>query len=362
MLLAKINLAEPDEDQPFKLYLDAFKIARELNQYLLYEVLCKVVGQPQVLEHEDAVQADLLRLCKEITNDRNDSSEAHISSASSQQEWLRVITEYRVELEKSLHFPPVSQGQSHALIIGVGNYKYMQTLSRPPVDARDLYGLLSQNGYLTSNLTLLVNDEATKETINNALDDLARNVSNHDTVVLFFSGHGFSRPGGFEPGEYLCPATADWNHLRMTAISNEELTTALKAITARQVVVFLDACHSGGVGEPKDPSLVIERGLSENTYKQLTDVGEGRVVIASCGPNEVSWELQGMRNGLFTHYLLEGLGGAAVSDDGAVRVLDLYNYICREVPKRAPTSQNPLIKASANLNFPIIFPKPSSNA
>ncbi len=37
--------------------------------------------------------------------------------------------------------------------------------------------------------------------------------------------------------------------------------------------------------------------------------GKGRVVIASSRPDELSWVLPGMRNSLFTHYILEVLRG-----------------------------------------------------
>jgi len=250
--------------------------------------------------------------------------------------------------------PAQFDGEKYALLIGVADYRLMRPLSKSTVDATDLHGLLDQCGYAKANMRLLLDTHATKSSINEALDNLARRTNDQDTVVLFFSGHGVQRVGGFEPGEYICPATADATSLHATAISNQELTLALGAIRARRVVLFLDACHSGGVGEPKDPALAMQAGLSEETYTQLSAVGMGRVVIASCKPDEVSWELKHMRNSLFSHYLLEGLRGAAASDDGAVRIFDLFDFIASEVPRTAPVAQTPLMKANTNMNFPII--------
>ncbi len=58
-----------------------------------------------------------------------------------------------------------------------------------------------------------------------------------------------------------------------------------------------------------------------------------------------------MLNGLFTHYLLEALQGAAASADGTVRIFDLFDYISQRVPQHKP--QHPLFKAETEQNFAI---------
>jgi uncharacterized caspase-like protein len=267
-------------------------------------------------------------------------------------------TAYRVqasaETAPALTAPAFDRG--YALLIGIGAYRHLRRLSKSTSDARALYDLLTDRvyaGYPRSHVRLLLDHEATKGAINDALDRLARDVSADDTVVIFFSGHGAQRIGGFEPGEYLCPVEADWYDLRSTAISTDEFTAALRALGAGRVAVFLDACHSGGVGEPKDASLQIQPGLSESTYSLLAE-GRGRVIIASCRPDEVSWELPDMPNGLFTHYLLEGLRGAAGSSDETVRILDLFQYVSRQVPNKHK-DQHPLFKGELEDDFALVM-------
>ena len=80
--------------------------------------------------------------------------------------------------------------------------------------------------------------------------------------------------------------------------------------------------------------FALKPGLSQTAYAAVAE-GNGRVVIASCRPDEVLWELPGMNNGLFTHYLLEGLRGAAAGTDGKVGVLRLFEY----VSERGATAQ-----------------------
>ena len=244
-----------------------------------------------------------------------------------------------------------SVAQIYALFVGIAKYRQLRHLSKTTIDARDLHDLLADSGYPEMNRALLLDGEATKAAISDRLDWLARRAGPDDTVLVFFSGHGAQRIGGFEPGEYLCPLETDWYNLRGTAISDEEFSTALQAINAGRMAVFLDACHSGGVGAPRDAGIQVKSGLSESAYLRLT-AGRGRVVIASCRPDEESWELSGMRNGLFTHYMLEGLRGAAAGPDGVVRILDLFHYVSQKVPQKK--DQHPLFKGELETSFPIV--------
>jgi len=240
--------------------------------------------------------------------------------------------------------------QFYALFVGVSQYEHLMKLSKCTTDARDLNALLANSGYRKAHMSLILDGDATKAAISHRLDWLARRAGVNDTVLIFFSGHGAQRIGGFEAGEYLCPVEADWYNLRATAISNSEFNSALRAIPAGRVAVFLDACHSGGVGQPKDVEASTKAGLSAQAYAELAR-GGGRVVIASCQPGEVSWELPEMRNGLFTHYLLEGLRGAAAGQDGVVRVTNLFDYISQKVPQHK--DQHPLLKCEIVENFAI---------
>ena len=239
---------------------------------------------------------------------------------------------------------------AYALIIGVGAYHHINRLHKTTTDAQDLHAVLRQQGYPASNVVMLLDDEATKFAISDKFDWLARRTDPDSTVLIFFAGHGAQRVGGFEPGEYLCPVEADWYNLRNTTISKDELTTALGAIPSERLVVLLDACHSGGMGQARGALAMqgLKEGLSEQTYSQLS-AGEGRVVIASCRPDEVSWELDDMRNGLFSHYLLAGLRGEAADRDGAVRALPLFSYLSRQVSQHpSPQPQNPLLKTETS--------------
>ena len=118
--------------------------------------------------------------------------------------------------------------------------------------------------------------------------------------------------------------------------------------------MLLDACYSGGMVDPQQAWEPTYFGLSDTAYSRLAG-GSGRVLIASSRPDEVSWELASLQRGLFTHTLLDGLRGSAASEDGAVRILDLYKHLSRNVPKHR--AQHPVIKGEMDGNF-VIVPAP----
>lgn len=248
--------------------------------------------------------------------------------------------------------------QGYALIVGIGDYEYLRKLRKAPADADGLYRVLVEAcGYPQDQVKLITDREATKRAINHYFQWLTERARPDSTVIVFFSGHGARPLGGFEVGEFLCPVDADLYRLRDTAISSEELTRALQAISANKLLVLLDACHSGGVGVPRDTTLMIKGGFSGEVYAQFAE-GEGRVIIASCKSDEVSWEFAGMSHGLFTHHVLAGLRGEGVEvRDGMVHVFDLFDYLSRAVPAECETRrvdiQNPLFKAHAFNNFPV---------
>jgi hypothetical protein len=245
----------------------------------------------------------------------------------------------------------------YALLIGIDKYEHLRQLSRAAKDAADVAECLTRRGnYRENQIFLLRDEEATKSTIESYLSSLASQVKPSDTVVVFFSGHGLQPKGGFAEGEFLCPVDVDPKNIKNTAISNEDLSTALSHIKANQVVTFLDACHSGGVGEIKD--IEVRAGFSSSTYDLLA-ASTGRVVIASCKSDEFSYELNKLQNGLFTHYLLEGLCKAPIDTDGEVNIMQLYDYLSRKVKERInkidkTKQQRPLLKGETE-SFPVMI-------
>jgi metacaspase-1 len=249
--------------------------------------------------------------------------------------------------------------QGNALVIGIANYPNLCVLPQAVLnDARDIAGLLSSSdycGYIPSNVELLLDQDATLDRIRQGFHRLGQATANDDTAVIFFSGHGGRKVTGSDAGSFLIPYDGEPNQLRQTALESEELTTLLRQIKAQRVVVFLDACHSGGTGELKtlSPEFEFKAGLGKSDYDKLAN-GVGRVIIASSRPEEYSLVMNNMPNSIFSHYLLDALRGAAgVPNEDMVCVFDVFKYVSENVPQQA-VNQHPIFKAhELENNFPL---------
>jgi hypothetical protein len=215
-----------------------------------------------------------------------------------------------------------------ALAVGLSRYQTLRPLSSAANDARDIAAVIS-NGNIQSEVKLLVDDGATKETVLQELDRLATSASSEDTVFVFFAGHGW-RLSDNEERAYFCPFEAALSNLDETCLTNHEFTEALRAIKSARLLVLLDTCHAGAIGEPRNLIASHTTPLVQRDLDTLVE-GKGRVILAASRPEEEAWELMGMGNGLFTSFLLRALSGSAARADGRIWVSDLFGYISRNV-------------------------------
>jgi Caspase domain/TIR domain len=247
---------------------------------------------------------------------------------------------------------------AHALVVGIADYQFIRRL--PQVnDARDIIAVLqdpARCGYRPENVHVLLDADATGPAIRDGLKTLELKASNDATVFIYFSGHGGRITSGPRAGDFLLPVDTVFpseEDMARTAIAGVEFTEALNKVKARKMVVVFDCCHSGGIGEPRDAIAgpALQPGLSEAYYEQLKG-GRGRVILASSRSDEFSYVMAGAQYGLFTEHLLGGLRGGVASDDGVVRIFDLFEYLQPRVTKAQP-KQHPIFKGELEENFPV---------
>lgn len=251
---------------------------------------------------------------------------------------------------------------AHALVVGIANYERINSL--PPTvlkDAQDIHGLLidpQHCGYPKENVQLLLDKQATLKAFRGALSDLAKRTTEDSTVFFYLSSHGGRIEDGPQAGEYILPVDVDYTSdktLSKTAISGDEFSKALQSVTARKLVVLFDCCYSGGVGRPKSAAAEappeLKSGLPEKYYEAL-QTGRGRVIMASSRETELSWVLPNAVNSLFTEQLLAGLRGGIASEDGLIRIFDLFEYVQPRVTGKE-SSQHPIFKADLEENFAV---------
>ena len=249
--------------------------------------------------------------------------------------------------------------QRFAVVIGVSEYAdpLVPDLNYADDDARGFAEFLRSEraglgGVPEENVLLLVNENASYRSMRSALFSFLRRATENDIVYVYIAAHGVPDPN--RPSElYLLPADADASDLAGTALPLADVNAAIAQLTTRHTVVFTDACHSGGLGtvgytarsglEPNNVNEVFLRGLRESAG--------GLAIFAAAEARQISREGRqwGGGHGAFTHYLLEGLNGAADADaDSIVRLGEVMEFVRERVRRDTENAQIPAIGGFAH--------------
>jgi uncharacterized caspase-like protein len=242
--------------------------------------------------------------------------------------------------------------QGHALIVGIG-----ADLPSTVDDAIGLANVLkdaSRCAYVPEQVYVRTGEQATRQAILAGLDTLAQTADAESTVFVYFSGHGYLTHSPLGAIYFLMPHGYDVSNLYATAISGGELATKLAAIKAQKLVVMLDCCHAGGVGDAKTPGIAFTKSPLPPDALSLLAQGAGMVLIASSREDELSYA--GKPYSAFTLALLEALCGVGVAkQDGTVRVADLALHAREMVPRRTGDKQHPVLHFEHADNFVLAY-------
>ena len=78
--------------------------------------------------------------------------------------------------------------------------------------------------------------------------------------------------------------------------------------------------------------------------------------MLSSKKDEYSLEDQGLRQGVFSHYLMRGLKGEAnLNHDKIIDITELYNYVQGKVKKYTNGLQSPNISGNYDPKMPVSF-------
>ncbi|HWS72545.1 MAG TPA: caspase family protein [Thermoanaerobaculia bacterium] len=240
--------------------------------------------------------------------------------------------------------------EKYALIIGVGKFidSGIPPLQYAAKDARDFRDVLLDPHYgnfSRKNVTLLTDEEATRDAILGALQDISQRAREDDLVVTYVSSHGLGRDaeGGLAGMGYIATHDMQRSKAYLNGLVYRAFIEQVGSLRARRKVVFLDTCYSGEASMKGSKALAIEGGGIDAKTAALFLSGEGTYIITSSDKHEQSWESDSIRNGYFTHYLVEALKHA--TEPQTVR--EIYEYLSGHLPaaveKEKHASQHPQI-------------------
>ncbi len=255
----------------------------------------------------------------------------------------------RSEDSSAISEPLILQGAKTAsqkpvvyrLCVGVDEYAIPAlNLTSAAKDATDMYVALekhcvgNENRFGTAGGTLLINHQATQQSVLKALSDIRKRTKPGDLVVFVFAGHGIKQKEEF----YLMTHEADPSQsLKGKSLSGTELHTELKDMQC-PVLLVLDACHSAS-------SVKSFRPATDDLTRSLTDDSAGVTVLAAAMSHEVASATS--ENGYFTAAFLKALelskGTPYDQYDHVLYTHHIYSVVFSEVRRATNGKQNPFL-------------------
>jgi hypothetical protein len=134
-------------------------------------------------------------------------------------------------------------GEYWALIIGIDKYRHVPKLQSAVRDAQAVRKVLVQRYSFTRDRIIeIINDQATREGIENALHQLRKKAGKNDSLFIYYAGHGQidqeDQIGYWVPVEGKAQSPG-------TFISNARVRDEIARMKAKHVYLVADSCFSG---------------------------------------------------------------------------------------------------------------------
>jgi uncharacterized caspase-like protein len=245
----------------------------------------------------------------------------------------------------------------HAVIVGIDKYtdSKIRDLQFARADAEALAGVLNERVEGSRQVTVLLDERATKARIARIMtDELPRLVRDDDEVLVFFAGHGSPEVDAScgEPSIHAVTHDTEYARLGSTAINMvSELSAWVRRLNARNVAVVIDASFNGHAGGRtfEGPGLWSgprTRRLDRVSLNRLAFGSKGAMLTA-CSDKEAANEDAFYGHGIFTYHLLEVLKRSPV---GAVSLSSIYDAVAGAVREATNGAQNPALHAPRSMS------------
>lgn len=220
--------------------------------------------------------------------------------------------------ETTIDLSDLDFGNYHALIIGNNDYEYMSGLDSARNDAEEV-ALLLQEDY-GFNVNVVIN--ATRADILMALSNLRASLGDQDNLLIYYAGHGWLDEEADEG--YWLPVDAEPDN-QINWVSNSHVTSTLKAMHAKHVLIVADSCYSGKL------TRGIRVKIKTRDYFLKIAKKRARSVLTSGGLEPVVDSGGEGGHSAFTSAFLDTLK----ENEGVLDATELYSKIRRPVKLQA---------------------------
>ncbi|MBN2891248.1 MAG: caspase family protein [Bacteroidales bacterium] len=181
------------------------------------------------------------------------------------------------KIYKQVNVPNLDYTKLKVILIGVSKYPDDQVSDVPNIKAnvnllkRTLtnssnFGVPSENIFVSLNKT-------TNEIIND-LTSFVCETENDDTILVYYSGHGFI--SDYNSKLYLSTTDSNLDDIESTSISIERFVEIISLSNSNQKIVILDSCYSGHIhnlfNNPESSIYGLDK--SENLYVISSSSGD----------------------------------------------------------------------------------------
>lgn len=232
---------------------------------------------------------------------------------------------------------PPEFGDRYALLVGVKHYSRnsgLRPLQHPERDVDELAEVLETSGIRPENIVVMsqtrgVDDPRylpTRSRIMAELDNLLRDRTEGDTIIVAFAGHGAQFRGSDE--SYFCPLDARIRNVE-TLISFKQIYDELAESNAGFKLLMSDACRDDPLSSSARRAVI---DLETESRPQELPAPGGVAALFGCSAGEVAFEHEKLKHGVFFHFVIQALRGEADLDaDAEVTLPELEFYTKKRV-------------------------------
>jgi hypothetical protein len=219
-------------------------------------------------------------------------------------------------------------------------------------------------------VTTLLDDQATRSGIQNALSQVADQARGQDALVLFLAGHGrmVGQRYYFIPHELKRDGGSDTSFedaIRRYGLARDVLEEWIARVPAQKRVIIYDTCQSGGAIGPVVGS---RSGFEFEEDLERMSRALGSYVIAATAASDSAQEIPDLGHGVLTYALLAGLKAvdqgplarrpiSIATGGNVVSVRDWFSFAQDEVPAMTKVyfGQEQFVRyTGAGENFPVL--------
>jgi hypothetical protein len=221
-------------------------------------------------------------------------------------------------------------GKDAAVIVGLEHYAHVPAIAHARDNAAAWFQYFVRTRDIpVERVTLLLDEDGTREEIEDAVDRAAKLARRGGTLWFVFIGHGAPARDGLDGLLVGFDAQQKARSVAARSLPRSALLASLEDSRATNIQVFLDACFSGRVGSGEPLVAGLQPLVVTTTF--ATSDSRTSLFTAARG-DEFAGPLPGAARPAFSYLALGGLRGWADGDaDGRITSGELHDYVSRAI-------------------------------